>query len=66
MKLADEIIQVEIWEGDERVITVGGKPVGGTISKRDSQVIRNWLLTAAWELRFELDKIENNRIKETA
>lgn len=40
-------IKAEPWEADEDIITVDGVPIGMTLSRRNSRVVRDWLC-GAW------------------
>lgn len=44
----------EVWEGDERIITVDGTPIGGTLSKHEAAAIQRWL---NGNFKYVLDKI---------
>ena len=39
------IFKAERWEDDEMIITKHGKPIGGTVTKENGQVIVAWLNT---------------------
>lgn len=43
----DYMVRAEYWEDGEFVITIGGAPIGQTVSARDAKIIVNWLRTAA-------------------
>ena len=42
----DYHVRLETWEGDEYVLTFGGKPIGPTVDYRTGQAIRDWLIHA--------------------
>lgn len=44
-------IRVERWDGDEFVVTVDGRPVGGTLHKPEATNIARWLASALSELQ---------------
>ena len=44
-------LKLERWEADEYIVTLDGGPIGGTLSKRDGEVIMRWLPTALTELQ---------------
>ncbi len=37
------VFKDEVWEYDERIITVDGTPIGGTMDKREAAIIQRWL-----------------------
>lgn len=47
-------VNLVAWEDGEKVITVGGKVVGCTLTEQDGRIIQDWLDTAIreiWEMR---------------
>ena len=46
----DYWVNLELWEDDEYVITLGGTPVGQTLSAKEGLRIRDWLVTAIDEI----------------
>jgi hypothetical protein len=48
-------IGVELWEGTDRVVTVGGAPCGQTLNTHDAEIVAAWLrgglaeAVAAWQ-----------------
>jgi hypothetical protein len=44
-------VKMELWEADEYIITVRGKPVGCTLSQEAARRTAEWLRSALPELR---------------
>lgn len=43
-------ISIEVWEGEDYIVTYDGAPIGQVVTPRDGAVITRWLRTAIQEL----------------
>lgn len=43
-------IESTAWEANEDIILINGKPTGGTLSRNDARVVKNWLQSSIAEL----------------
>ena len=51
-------INLEVWEDDEFIITINGKPIGATINERNGRSVIEWLKYVNLK---ELQKLESEK-----